>query len=96
MEVNLKFLVPFLLLGLVGCGSKLTWRVQQLPITQEERDAIDKHVKEVLRSNSNASVKQVYEQARISLIKPRYFEYSQAWDGYLVETGRWRELTEVK
>lgn len=89
----------------IGCNVEPRWKLDYRPITQEERDAVDRHVKEVISltkrdltvSGSDQDiedwVEEIYKQARMSLCRPRLFEY--IGDGY-TETGRYRDYTEAK
>ena len=81
----------------VGCKPEEHWVLDYRPLTQEERTAVDNHVRAVLCATQHdltlSGKKQdwddyaiaVYDQTRKSLCPPRLFQRIE-WD----ETGKWK------
>lgn len=101
-----KLILAAFIVALIGCGSPSPgiWTVEYRPMTQEERDAVDRHVQAVLCATKrdltisgrdqdwDDYAKAVYDEARKSLCKPRLFEHTG--DSYYTpETGNYRDFT---
>jgi hypothetical protein len=96
-----KYLIIITAMFLVGCQRDNYWKVDYVPTTDAERQAIVKHVEKIITPPPSSlsgdpdwqeSIESAYQEARVIFCKPTLWEY----DGNsFAKTGRWKYLDEA-